>query len=255
MKKLLIIIITICFATSGCSSKKEISKITVNTSYIYVAVGETDNSLIINTSPDKNGELNYEIENPSIASVSEDGAVKGKKQGSTVMKISAKDNNKVRTSIKIYTYPLKVLNKNPYKIQWQWKAAYRVNDFAAKKTGKSSRSIRDDIIQKSFSYLGKGYSQVKRYGPTYDCSSLIAELYKKNYSVDIGTYTRAQIAVLKDYKIDFSKKQIGDIIFGTDGTDNHVGIYLGNNRMLHSANSLKGVSVSSIYYGPFAPVK
>ncbi len=253
MKKLLISLLTLSLL-AGCSSKKDVSKIKLNHNYIYVAANESYKKLKVTTSPDEDGEVTYESKDSDIATVDEEGTIKGVAEGKTTVTVTSKDNEDVTAELKVYVYPLKVLDKNPYDEPWKWTAAYRVNDYVADQTGKKANDIRDTIIQKSFNYLGAGYSQAKRFGPTYDCSSLIYTLYNNNYKVNVGTYTGAMITVLNDYKVDFEDRKVGDIIFGTDGTYNHVGIYLGNNRMLHSAESLNGVSVSSIYYGPFASV-
>lgn len=51
-------------------------------------------------------------------------------------------------------------------------------------------------------------------------------LYKKSFGVQVGTTTKAMARVLKAYRKDFSKRLVGDMVLG-NGTDNHVGLYLG----------------------------
>ncbi len=252
MKKILSIMTALALLC-GCShGSKSVKKITTNVSYVFVAVDESYKSLKVTTSPDSDGSLTYTSKDKSIATVSSKGVIKGISQGKTSITITSKDNKDVSSTVKVYSYPLKVSTTNPYKVAWKWTASYRINDFAADKTSKSASAIRDAIIQAGFDYLGAGYSQAARFGPTYDCSSLIYTLYHKAYGINVGTYTGAIQTVLASYKEDFADRKVGDIIFGTDGTANHVGIYLGNNRMLHCADSLGGCSISSIYYGPFS---
>lgn len=88
-----------------------------------------------------------------------------------------------------------------------------------------------------------GYSQINRWGPDYDCSSLIISAAKHAGLLpeDTGaTYTgnmksnfkRAGWAVISD----ISKRKRGDILLNVK---NHAAVYLGNNRLVH-ASGVKG---------------
>jgi|GEM_PF-4297060 len=249
MKKIVLSLLALCLL-SACGGK-DVSKITTNVSYAYVAVGETYNDLSVTTSPDEDGKVSYTSGDESIVTVDEEGVITGVGAGSTTLTITSEDNEEATKELNVYCYELVVMNDNPYDEAWEWTAAYDINQYAADQTGKKKSAIASKIIQSSFSYIGAGYSQAERFGPTYDCSSLIYTLYNKAYDINVGTYTGAMATVLKDYKKDVDDIEVGDMIFGQGAGEYHVGIYLGNERMIHSGQSVGGVCVTSIYYGPF----
>ena len=47
-----------------------------------------------------------------------------------------------------------------------------------------------------------------------------------------------------DWVTDMSQLQVGDLVFPTSG---HVGIYVGNGRMIHAANPAIGVVEAPVY--------
>lgn len=188
-------------------------------------------------------EVQWKSSHPKVASISTSGSITAKKAGTT--KITGKNEGKT------YTCTVKVYNHSPYKKKYHWLCCYDINAYVSAKTGQSQETIQQKILATAYEYLGHKYSQSVRFGPSYDCSSYISMLYKKSFGVQVGTTTKAMARVLKAYRKDFSKRLVGDMVFGSNGTDNHVGLYLGQGKMIHSAYSLHGVSISALYYLPF----
>lgn len=81
-----------------------------------------------------------------------------------------------------------------------------------------------------------------------DCSGFVQKVYAK-----FG-YTTPRVSrdMAKKYKtIALKDAKPGDLIFygnASTGYINHVGIYIGNNQLLHSSTNYKGVAISSIYF-------
>lgn len=116
---------------------------------------------------------------------------------------------------------------------------------------------REQVIAQAKKYIGAGY----KFGATlaeapklFDCSSYTQLVFKQN-GVDIPRVSRDQASVgtyVKDL-------QPGDLMFFTDkqlysdGRVGHVGIYMGNGKMIHASSSL-GVDItenvlSNSYWG------
>lgn len=100
-----------------------------------------------------------------------------------------------------------------------------------------------------------GYSQANRWGPNYDCSSLVISAYK-HAGVPIDTtvvnYT-GNLQNLKKYgfqdvtgKVSLSSGsglQRGDILwYHISGTNGHTAIYIGNGRIVHARGQSYGSS-------------
>jgi len=88
------------------------------------------------------------------------------------------------------------------------------------------------------SYLGEPYSK-------YDCSALVHEVYRRYSGISLPSSTENLYKIVK--KIDRENLSFGDLVFFTeDGfTPFHVGIYIGDNRFVHSSSS-QGVIISSL---------
>lgn len=99
-----------------------------------------------------------------------------------------------------------------------------------------------------------------------DCSGLVQQVYKQfGYSTSHCSCSKATIKngqcnhiprVSRDMaskfeKISISELQPGDLVFYGKSSDkiiNHVGIYIGNNKIIHSSTNYKGVAISSMYF-------
>lgn len=123
------------------------------------------------------------------------------------------------------------------------------NTYVVYPNGSSSKDI-EKLVAYGYKFIGCGYSQKDRYGPyTYDCSSYLNKLFKDTVGIYIGSWT-GEIKNKYDrthYEVALSERKRGDILWGTTGKDNHVALYLGNNKILHCSGS-RGVAVTSMYY-------
>lgn len=80
-----------------------------------------------------------------------------------------------------------------------------------------------------------------------DCSGLVVEIYKK-LGYDLPRTSREQFHVCE--KITLNDIQEGDLIFyaSEDKKVNHVGIYIGDNKVIHAKNPKDGVVIQDINY-------
>lgn len=109
-----------------------------------------------------------------------------------------------------------------------------------------SASKADKVIATGKNYLGVRYKFGAASGITsaFDCSSFTQYVFKKN-GISIPRSSRAQAKV--GVKVSKSQLRPGDLIFSDtnrDGVINHVGIYMGGDRTLHTYRVGIGVTIS-----------
>lgn len=109
-------------------------------------------------------------------------------------------------------------------------------------------SIAESIIASGYKYLGTPYLYGADATQTnnFDCSSFILLAFLEN---GISLPRTANDQMGEGYAVTMATAQRGDLLFFRDTTypdkAGHVGIYLGNNQMLHASGS-KGVTVTSL---------
>lgn len=111
---------------------------------------------------------------------------------------------------------------------------------------KSSSSVAKKVINTGKKYLKTPYKFGARSGRTsaFDCSSFTQYVYKQ-HGIKLPRSSRQQAKVGKYV----SKKNLraGDLVFSDtnrDGKINHVAIYMGNNRLLHTYKVGVGVTIT-----------
>ena len=108
-----------------------------------------------------------------------------------------------------------------------------------------SDSKREELVRTAERYLGVKY----RYGGSnvfgFDCSGFVMHVYKK-HGMDLPRSAGSQYRAGK--KLRFEIAEPGDLVFfKIEGAKiDHVGIYTGNGRFIHSPSRGKKVSYASI---------
>lgn len=117
-------------------------------------------------------------------------------------------------------------------------------------------SLADDLVAYALTF--EGYSYV--YGGTtpagFDCSGFVQYVYR-HFGYEI---TRTATSQYYSAGVEVSRDELlpGDLVFFASGGEIvHVGLYIGDNRFIHAANSSRGVCINSLsdswynsrYYG------
>lgn len=119
----------------------------------------------------------------------------------------------------------------------------------------SNNSLKDAQTEKAIqiakSYLGGKYVWGATGPDAFDCSGFTQYIYKQAYGKSIPRVSYEQANYGE--KVDREDLQPGDLIFFdtmNKGRVSHVGIYIGNNKFIHAANSKSGIIESELsgYY-------
>lgn len=126
-------------------------------------------------------------------------------------------------------------------------------------TDKISNPIQKAVASFALSKVGYPYSQpLRNSGKAFDCSSLAYYAWK-SAGVDIsfggGTTAAAEAEGLKDKTVKEENLQPGDLIFysytinGRYKNISHVGIYVGNGKMVEAVDEAHGVCLGNYHNG------
>lgn len=124
-------------------------------------------------------------------------------------------------------------------------AAARQRVLAAREA-KAARiqQVRTRIVQVARKQVGDRYSAGSAGPSAFDCSGLTRYVYKVATGKELPHQSRAQYAKVK--KVPRQNARPGDLVFFFGGGAHHVGIYIGNGKMVDAAGYGKGVRVSPI---------
>jgi cell wall-associated NlpC family hydrolase len=119
----------------------------------------------------------------------------------------------------------------------------------------SNSELRNSIVEYSMQFLGNKYVHGGQSLVTgTDCSGFTSLIYKE-FGYSISRTLAGQLSS-NGRSISYSEIQPGDIIcYGSSGKCTHVALYIGNGQIIHSANSKKGVIISSATYDTILGVK
>lgn len=126
-------------------------------------------------------------------------------------------------------------------------------------TDKISKPTQREVVSFVLSKVGYPYSQpLRKSGKAFDCSSLAYYAWK-SAGVDIsfggGTTAAAEAEGLKDKTVKEKNLQPGDLIFYSYTTNgrykniSHVGIYVGNGKMVEAVDEAHGVCLGDYHNG------
>ncbi|MNH95796.1 Gamma-D-glutamyl-L-lysine endopeptidase [compost metagenome] len=109
-----------------------------------------------------------------------------------------------------------------------------------------SSTVASKIVSKGKQYLGVRYQFGATAGRTnaFDCSSFTQYVFKQN-GIKIPRSSRDQAKV--GTRVAKSNLKMGDLVFSDtnrDGVINHVSIYMGNGKLLHTYKVGVGVTIS-----------
>ncbi|WP_332651472.1 C40 family peptidase [Lysinibacillus sp. 54212] len=115
----------------------------------------------------------------------------------------------------------------------------------------------DKIIALGKSLIGKATYSNTEYKPTapykFSCASFLMYIFEKN-GADLATYNEDSMMKQGTY-VARKDLQKGDLVFfrsKTTGTDpDHVGIYIGDNKLLHMADSKQNIVISDMNSKPY----
>ncbi len=116
----------------------------------------------------------------------------------------------------------------------------------------TSNSTGEAIASFAKQYVGYTYT----YGGTtpstgFDCSGFAYYVYN---SCGVSLNRSCSVQASSGTAVSKENLQAGDLIFfnnGTNGTIGHVGIYIGDGKIVHAKNSNSGVVIDSIYGGGY----
>lgn len=130
-----------------------------------------------------------------------------------------------------------------------------INNITDKITNQTQKAVASFVLSK----VGYPYSQpLRNSGKAFDCSSLAYYAWK-SAGVDIsfggGTTAAAEAEGLKDKTVKEENMQPGDLIFYSYTTNgrykniSHVGIYVGNGKMVEAVDEAHGVCLGNYHNG------
>lgn len=109
------------------------------------------------------------------------------------------------------------------------------------------------VVQEAKKYLGVPYVWGGNTPAGFDCSGLTQYVYSHAVNIPLPRVTTAQEKVGSE--VSLNSLQPGDLLFyGMRGNTTHVGIYIGNNKMIHAPQPGQNVTTVDIkyYYPDFA---
>lgn len=131
-----------------------------------------------------------------------------------------------------------------------------LNSIEKKKAENSNNTVNasasDKIISLAKTQLGKPYGWGEEGPDSFDCSGLVYYIFKEVKGVKLPRVTRDLSKSGKH--VDKNNLQPCDLLFfdtNGDGIVNHVGIYIGNNEMIHSTKPgdvVKQVKINTSYW-------
>ena len=108
--------------------------------------------------------------------------------------------------------------------------------------GRAATAVRYALAQ-----VGDRYVAATSGPNTFDCSGLTMTAWRQA-GISLPHYSYSQYS--KSRKIPLSQAQPGDLIFYFGGSVHHVGMYIGNGKMVHAANPNEGVVITDVL-GPW----
>ncbi len=103
------------------------------------------------------------------------------------------------------------------------------------------------VVQYALAQVGDRYVAAASGPSSFDCSGLTLSAWRQA-GVSLPHYSRSQYSTTR--RVPLSQAQPGDLVFYFGSGAHHVGLYIGNGKMVHAANPSSGVLISSVM-GPW----
>ena len=113
---------------------------------------------------------------------------------------------------------------------------------------KGPTTLRTNIKNTALKYIGGKYVWGgTSLGSGVDCSGFVQQIFKI-YGVKLPRTSRDQAKI--GSAVSSGNKKVGDLIFyaNSSGVIDHVAIYIGNNQIVHAANSKSGIKINNWDY-------
>lgn len=185
------------------------------------------------------------------AKASTSSKILGTVKRNTTLNVKAVSKNWVTVTYKTKTaYVAKEYVKISYKFQYAVAVGSNSTSTTSSKTSSSTSSntsTASQLIDYAKQFLGNKYV----YGGTsltngVDCSGYTQGIFKK-FGISLPRTSRQQATAGK--KVSSSNLKAGDLVFyATNGTINHVAIYIGNSQVIHASNAKDGIKISRYNY-------
>jgi cell wall-associated NlpC family hydrolase len=121
----------------------------------------------------------------------------------------------------------------------------RQRAYAARKAAMVKvQRLRSRVVEVAKNQIGDRYSAGSSGPSAFDCSGLTRYVYKVATGRELPHQSYAQFTRVK--RIPRSAAKPGDLVFFFRGGAHHVGVYIGNGRMVDAAGYGKGVRISPI---------
>ncbi|MBK9738868.1 MAG: C40 family peptidase [Actinobacteria bacterium] len=107
-----------------------------------------------------------------------------------------------------------------------------------------AQQVRARVVQLAKAQIGDSYVAGAAGPSRFDCSGLTRYVFQKAAGKSLPHQSHAQYAQVK--KIRFADAEPGDLVFFFRGGAHHVGVYIGNKKMVDAAGYGEGVRISPI---------
>lgn len=106
----------------------------------------------------------------------------------------------------------------------------------------------EGLVAEAHNWIGTPYLYGGNTRSGVDCSGLVVQVYKKIFNIALPRTSKSQQSYCRNIKRKDLK--VGDLVFfatrrGDLKTVSHVGIYIGDNKMIHASSS-RGVIISNL---------
>ena len=114
-----------------------------------------------------------------------------------------------------------------------------------------SANLPKRVLTRAYSYLNTPYRRggSLQTGRATDCSGFVQHIYR-NFNIDLprSSAQQARVGTVAAHTMDFAKMLPGDLLFFSRGGWHigHVGIYLGEGKMIHASTHRRGVTVADL---------